>query len=206
MGKPAKVGAAALTPGLTPDEFNRMLNESFKMAIEEGKKAYQEGIKEGERRERERRSKEEKKRSVDPYKATEARLHAIPVLKAKAAKETRVLGDIKKCGLGRRSADFVRFTRSGMCLSLEDIEKAVIQDKLATIMADKHEINTIEKALKGIANDKYYRAIPAMYFEGLSDKQIAVELHCDETTAGKNRRRLVRRLAVWLYGAVAVAG
>ena len=41
-------------------------------------------------------------------------------------------------------------------------------------------------------------------FKELTDEEIAGEIHCDATTVWRNRKRLVQRLAVRLYGADAL--
>lgn len=42
------------------------------------------------------------------------------------------------------------------------------------------------------------------YFKNLPDDAVADGLHCDTSTVWRNRKRLVQRMAVWLYGAEAV--
>ena len=98
----------------------------------------------------------------------------------------------------------VRFHRSGQRLSYEDILDALILDTQASIAADETEIDTLKKALEQIEDDIYYPAVKGRYFEGFSDEKIAGQIHCDERTVRRHRGRLVRVVAVWLYGAEAV--
>ena len=72
------------------------------------------------------------------------------------------------------------------------------------MLADEHEIETMKKALKQIENDTYYLAVKGKYLDGLSDDEIARAISCDPSTVRRNRGRLVRVLAVWLYSAEAV--
>ena len=48
-----------------------------------------------------------------------------------------------------------------------------------------------------------YSAIEAKYFEGLDDEDVAKDLNCGTTQLWKQRGRLVRALAVFLYGSQA---
>ena len=138
------------------------------------------------------------------YKSTERRLYALPVL-IKKVKDTRQrLVELEQDGVPQRSKDVIRFARSGVRISPEEILDALIIDLKASIAADEHEIETIKKALKNIEGDEYYLAVKGRYIEGLSDEEIAKQISCDERTVRRHRGRLVRVVAVWLYGAEAV--
>lgn len=141
---------------------------------------------------------------TNAYKATERRLYALPVLKKKVEDARERLKELQSMGLPGRSKDVIRFSRSGRRLSPEEILEALIQDVKASIAADEFEIETIEKALDNIRDDQYYSAVSGKYFDGLSDEEIAKKIPCDERTVRRHRGRLVRVLAVWLYGAEAV--
>lgn len=145
-----------------------------------------------------------KEEQLDTYKATERRLYALPDLRLKIEKDKQYLQDLQNQGPGRRSLDIVRLKRSGTRLSDSDLLSALVQDTEARIAADEHEIKTIEEALGMIAEDEYYLAVSGRYLNSLSDEQIGVKIHCDPRTVRRNRGRLVRRLAVLLYGASAV--
>lgn len=140
----------------------------------------------------------------DVYKATERRLYALPVLVRKVEDARQRLIDLDQTGPPKRSKDIVRFMRSGVRLSPEEILEALVTDITASIAADEVEIKNIEKALDNIRNDKDYLAVSGRYFLELSDEEIAKQIFCDERTVRRHRGRLVRILAVWLYGAEAV--
>ena len=118
----------------------------------------------------------------DTYKATERRLYALPILHSKG---------------------IVRYSRTGIRLSPEEILDGIIKDMEATIAADQYEIDTVEKALSHVKDDPFYSAIEAKYFEGLDDEDVAEDLNCGTTQLWKQRGRLVRALAVFLYGSQA---
>ncbi len=140
----------------------------------------------------------------DAYKATERRLYALPVLIRKVEDAKERLKELEQYGAPEKSKDIIRFSRSGRRLSPAEILEAIITDIKASIAADEHEIETIKKALKNIEGDPYYLAVKGRYFEGLSDEEIAKQIPCDERTVRRHRSRLVRIVAVWLYGAEAV--
>lgn len=140
----------------------------------------------------------------DAYKATERRLYAIPVLKLKVKEDREKLEEIKTYGVPQRSKSIVRFSRTGIRLTQEEILEALVMDMEATIAADTYEIECVEKALTAIEADTYYETVKGKYIDGRSDEQIAETIPCDYTTVWRNRKRLVQKVAVMLYGAQAV--
>lgn len=148
--------------------------------------------------------KEAERAPIDAYRATERRLYALPVLVKKVQDDREKLQELLDHGLHERSRDVVRFHRSSQRLSYDEILNALTMDIEASIAADETEIETIKKALRQIEDDAYYLAVKGKYLDGLSDDEIAKAVSCDTSTVRRNRGRLVRVLAVWLYGAEAV--
>lgn len=140
----------------------------------------------------------------DAYKATECRLYALRDLRERVRDNKERLEEIRQYGPRNRSKDITRFMKTGVRLSPEEIVEAVITDMEAAIAADEFEIETVERALSVIADDTYYLAVTGKYIEGLTDEEIAEKIPCDPTTVWRNRKRLVKRLAVRLYGVEAV--
>jgi hypothetical protein len=138
------------------------------------------------------------------YKATERRLYALPVLVRKVEDAQLRLKELEQEGAPGRSKDVIRFARSGVRVSPEEILETLIVDIKATIATDEHEIETLKKALKNIEDDPYYPVVTGRYFKNMSDEDIAKQVPCDTTTVWRQRKRLVRIVAVWLYGAEAV--
>ena len=139
----------------------------------------------------------------DAYKATERRLYALPVLRQKVEDDKEKLEQIKTHGAPERSKSIVRFSRTGYRLTPEEMLEAIIKDLEATIAADEYEIETLEKALAHIEDDPFYPAVEAKYIDGLEDDDIAADLKCGNTQLWKQRGRLVRAVAVLLYGSQA---
>lgn len=143
--------------------------------------------------------------SQDAFKATEKRLYAYPVLKAKKQDNEEMLEEVKLYGAHGRSKSVSRFVRSGTRLDPEEIKQAVIMDLKAAIASDQYEIGRIEKAIEQISGDEYRDIVIYKYFEQKSDDEIAKRLHCAPRTVRTHKSRLVTRLAVFLYGSGALA-
>ena len=140
----------------------------------------------------------------DAYKATERRLYALPVLVKKVEDNKQRLEELKQTGAPERSKDVIRFTRPGVRLSASEILEALIHDIEAGIASDEAEIDTVKKAVRNIEGDPYYLAVKGRYFEQISDEEISRTIVCDVRTVRRHRSRLVRIVAIWLYGAEAV--
>jgi hypothetical protein len=140
----------------------------------------------------------------DFYKATERRLYALPVLQRKLESLREKLEDLETAGSPRRSKDVKRLCRPGVRLSPDEVLDALIADCKADIAVNEHEVEVIQEAMEGIEDDPYYSAISGRYFDGLSDEEIAEQIPCAAATVRRNRKRLIRGVAVWLYGAEAI--
>jgi len=147
----------------------------------------------------------------DAYKATEKRLYALPTLETKHENDKLLLVEMISDGAQNRSKSIVRFSRSGYRLSPEEMLGGIISDLESTIACDEYEIVAIRCALELISADPYIRTVSGRYMDQMSDEEIAEEIResmglktCDPTTVWRNRKRLVQKLSVWLYGAAAI--
>ena len=140
----------------------------------------------------------------DAYRATERRLYALPDIRAKLEDDRETLAEVKERGVRSRSHSVTRFLKSGVRLTPEEALAAVVMNLEAEIAASEHEIDMMERALALIADDEYYATVTGKYIDRLPDEEIAERIPCDPTTVWRNRRRLVQRLSVRLYGVEAV--
>jgi len=62
------------------------------------------------------------------------------------------------------------------------------------------EIKAVKRALELIQDDPYYPLIPARYFDGADERAAAFLCSCDKATIWRNRKRLLDRMAVYLFG------
>ena len=137
----------------------------------------------------------------DAFKATEKRLYALPVLRVKIRDDKERLAEIRAYGPRSRSKSITRFCKSGARLTPDEIVEAIVTDMEATIAADEYEGETIERALEIISGDAYIKTVTGRYIDNLPDEEVAEAISCDTSTVWRNRKRLVQRLAVRLYGA-----
>ena len=172
-------------------DINKLIKKAVKEAMKAGLEA---GLAAG---------KAEVERPANTYKATESRLYALPILIKRVGNSEEYLESLEANLYQGHSKDIVRFSRSS-ALSAEDKAEALIADGKAKLAADQHEIDVMQKALKNIEGDLYYPVVKGRYFEQISDEEIAKQIPCDASTVRHNRGRLVRVLAVWLYGVEAV--
>ena len=140
----------------------------------------------------------------DTYKATERRLYAVPALRQKVEDDRERLAELRKYGPRGKSKSIVRFQSGGSRLSPEEIFEVIVLDMEATIAADTYELEIMEKALAYIQDDDYYVTVTGRYLEELPDEEVAEKIPCDTSTVWRNRKRLVQRISVLLYGAAAV--
>lgn len=140
----------------------------------------------------------------DTFKATERRLYAVPALRQKVEDDRERLNELRTRGPRGKSKSIVRFQSGGSRLSPEEIFEVIVRDIEATIANDTYELECVEKALAYVQDDAYYVTVSGRYLEELPDEEIAGRIPCDTSTVWRNRKRLVQRIAVLLYGAAAV--
>jgi DNA-directed RNA polymerase specialized sigma24 family protein len=129
-------------------------------------------------------------------KATERRLFAYPDILARL--EVDAYNTILY-----RSRDVVGFVRCGRIP--QDQKDAVLEvEAIAAKMRDKTEVEAISSVLDAIKDDPYCETIEAKYFRQATDEEVATQLSCDERTVRRNRSRLLRRIAIRLYGVDAI--
>lgn len=133
----------------------------------------------------------------DYFKETEKLLYSLPALKLKVAQDEE---DIEKgiMILKRKSKDVVTVTN--ICGSHCDPEIDYIERRKASMERTKREIQRIERALETIQDDEYYNIIPMKYFDNCTIEEIAEQLGKDVSTIRRNRRRLINKLKVILFG------
>lgn len=137
-------------------------------------------------------------------RATERRLRALPILRERILQNNEHLAEIRQYGPGSKDKSIVRFQRTGVRLSPEEIIEALIIDMQATIAADEHEVTIMEGVIARAEHDPYFRVVSMRYFDGKTDAEIAEAIPCDATTVWRNRTRILDNITVWLYGAAAL--
>lgn len=147
-----------------------------------------------------------KRAAKDPYRQTERRLRAYPVLKHNVEQYKADIEDIKREDFGK-SQSLVLFRRnSGQPpkKDLDEIREEKIIEVRAKLLRDEKETREIEMALAYVRDYPYYGLIEMIYFQGLEQVEIEDRLHCDRSTIYRNRKILVSRISEVLYGADAL--
>ena len=121
-------------------------------------------------------------------------------LREKLKDDEEELEKTRRDGLKERSQRLTRFFKSGVRLTPEEIMKAVIIDLEAAVASTSYELDVLDKALASIRDDPYYLVVDGKYVRRMTDEEIAEQIHCDPSTVWRNRKRLVQRVAVRLYG------
>lgn len=64
----------------------------------------------------------------------------------------------------------------------------------------RNAIQIVDEALRMIQDDYYSDIIKLYYIKRMTTEEVAISLNADKGTIFRNRKRLIRRLAVILYG------
>lgn len=147
--------------------------------------------------------KASKKMNINYFQLTERRLYAYPMLEDNIKIYEKDIEDLKVEDFGK-AKDIVVFSPSstfGDKPDVDEIREAKIQIVRSKINRDKAELKEIKRALERIKEEEYYKVIQLHYFKKLSKEDTAKMLNCSETTAWRQRKRLVSLISLALYGA-----
>jgi len=138
------------------------------------------------------------------YKQTEARLYAYPTLLENIKRYRLDIEDLKREKITEKSKDITSFSVDGIRLTPEERQAGKILAVEIKLQRDKKEVDEINAALKAIEGDEYYSVVAMKYFQKASDEKIAGQIPCAERTVRYNRSRLIKQMALRLYGAEAL--
>lgn len=137
----------------------------------------------------------------EAFRNTENRLQAFHVLLKKIKDDIEYLEQVQKYGTPEYSKSIVRYSSNGGSrITAEEKLEAAIAALKSQIAMDEFEAEAIQKAIDCVSADEYFYVVEKRYFENKSDEEIAEKFHIDRTTVWRNRSRLVRIMAVSLYG------
>ena len=114
------------------------------------------------------------------------------------------LRDMKTNGAPTRSKSIVRFQRSGYRVDPEEMLEAIIRDLEATIAATEDQIETTTRAMETFKDDPFYPTVTGRYIDRYEDEDIADDLGCSTTQVWRQRSRIVKDIAILLFGTDAV--
>ncbi|KPU43020.1 hypothetical protein OXPF_34520 [Oxobacter pfennigii] len=143
------------------------------------------------------------------FKDTEKLLYSYPVLKEKIDLDQELLFNPDAVIYPKeKSKDIIRYLNSSNASEF-DIDQYTESVK-STMIKTRAEVVRIERALKCIEDDKYYKIIELKYFlkknsqEQYTYEDIAFILEKDESTIRRNKNRLITKLKLYLFGAEAL--
>lgn len=143
----------------------------------------------------------------DCYKATEARLYAYPVLLENIKRYKLDIRDLKKEKNTEKSKDITCWGGACVRLTPEEKQAAKIMAVEIKIERDTAEVNHINKAmlrLERMNSEEDVAFIKRLYFQGFDLAGLAEFMGESLSTIQRRRTRLVRQLALMLYGAEAL--
>ncbi|MDY6148938.1 MAG: hypothetical protein SPI35_07990 [Porphyromonas sp.] len=145
---------------------------------------------------------------ADCYKATEARLYAYPTLLSNITQYQLDIQDLKKERITEKSKDITCWGGVSSRLTPEEKQQARIMSVEIKLERDKAEVSRIDRVLHRLETSS--EGIPAadfircVYMRGMDLDTIARQEDVSLSTVQRRRTRLVRQLALMLYGAEAL--
>ena len=145
-----------------------------------------------------------KKKDMNTYQKTEQLLYNYNNFKEVVKDKQEMIEQIKQVGLSKTSCSVIPMpqdTGYKATVSEEEKENSKIAALESSIALTKNYIKIIDNALKTIQDDPYYKVIEKCYFEGKKHSVVANEWFTpiDETTIGRNKNRLVKKLSIYLF-------
>ena len=144
------------------------------------------------------------KKEKTAYQKTEALLFNYNNFRKIVEERKQEINDIRKYGVPRRNTQYgevrVRTSRNvqGIVLEQDAVENAV-RTVEATVQETVQALNLMDNCMAALKNDPYYEVLPMRYFEGRTLEDIGSYFGVDHTTISRNKRRLVKELAMRLF-------
>lgn len=143
----------------------------------------------------------------DCYKATEARLYAYPVLLENIKRYKLDIRDLKKEKNTEKSKDITCWGGASSRLTPEEKQQARIMAVEVKLARDQAEVDKIDRILNRLEASEDAVAVDLIrqaYFFCVPLDDIALREGVSLSTIQRRRTRLVRQLALMLYGAEAL--
>ena len=116
-----------------------------------------------------------------------------------AAKEEQI-SELNEWGLKHQSKSITKY---GAGSGEVKTEQERLDDKIESlenmIEDTRRYVRIIDKALERIKTDEFFPIIRMKYFDDLTQDDIGSRLHVDGSTISRNKNRLIRKLAVYLF-------
>ncbi|MCI9092714.1 MAG: hypothetical protein HFF36_02850 [Coprobacillus sp.] len=145
-----------------------------------------------------------KKSNRNTYQKTEQLLYNYNNFKEVVKDKQEMIAQIKTFGLSKTSASILPMPSDAgfkyIPSEQEKIDAAIIELE-SSIAVTTNFIKIIDNALKTIEDDPYFNVIKMCYFENKKHSVVANDwvTPIDETTIGRNKNRLVKKLSIYLF-------
>ena len=144
----------------------------------------------------------ETKKEKSAYQKTEQLLYNYNNFKKIVDERYAEIEDIKKYGVPKRGEAVRTYGGSGSVSGLvlpEESVEAAVQRILCSVQETVQVIALMDKCMKALSNDPYYKVLEMRYFEGRILEDIALEFGVSHVTISNNKSRLVRELAMRIF-------
>ena len=186
-------------------KYERITNGSFDIP-EEVRVYIKEKIKEATQiKEKSQKEKAIEQRVAKCFRNAEALLYKYNRLREEIRECEELKKQIEKIGLPEKSKSFVTYNKNNSLPTDKDEQtEKILHDINVRKATLELEYEIIERGIKIFEEDPYKKTVTLRYMEGMNDAQIAEIINCDPATVWRNRQRIVKALAVYLYGVIAV--
>lgn len=144
-----------------------------------------------------------KSKHKSAYQKTEQLLYNYNNFKKIIRNRELEIETIKKYGVPQKSTSIVPFSPKGNSSPGTVLEEDAVQCAIRSVQDSIYDtvqvINMIDKAIKTLEHDPYYRILEMRYFEGRTQEDIAAHYCVTQVTISKNKSRLVRELSLELF-------
>ena len=136
------------------------------------------------------------------YQKTEQLLYNYVGFKRVVEERMLEIEELKLYGVRRQSpgaTERVQHSHVKGIVLEEDSVQGAIANVQRSIQSTIDAINLIDKSMRALEKDPYYKILRYRYFEGRTQEDIAVEMGCSQVSISKNNSRLVRELSMRLF-------
>lgn len=138
------------------------------------------------------------------YQQTEQLLYNLNGFKKIIAERMEEIEELRKHGVPQKSKSITQYcaggggVNPGVVTEEESVENAV-RTVQASVQGTVQAVCLIEKCMKALEHDPYYKILEMRYLEGRTQEDMAVEFDCTQQNISYHRRRLVNELAMRLF-------
>ena len=136
------------------------------------------------------------------YEKTEQLLYSYREFEKIIHEKELEIAELKKHGVSHRTNSVVEYGTH--CAAKRTVlPEESVQGAVHTVQRDivevKKALEMVDKGLEALKNDPYIGILKMLYYDGETQEYIAMKYKCSQVTISNNNKRLVNRLAMWLF-------